>query len=136
MKGTEEKISDNTYKISEHIAIAIGYSCQSTDEFPFSGNRKSYFGSNSIKDYAKDLLEIETRYSVNLKKTMIFTEKDKHYHKTTNTCHMTSKTRINKVRDHSHQTSSFRVPACNICNLNYRQQIFIPVIYHNDIPRL
>ena len=50
IKGTDEKISNNTYKISEHIAIAIGYSCQSTDEFLFSGNRKSYFGSNCIKD--------------------------------------------------------------------------------------
>ena len=60
MKETAEKIDAYTYKISEHVPIAIGYSC--------NGNRKSYFGSNCMKDYVKDLLEIETRYSVKLNK--------------------------------------------------------------------
>ena len=32
MKGTDEKIGSNTYKISEHLPIAIGYSWRSKDE--------------------------------------------------------------------------------------------------------
>ena len=32
MKGTDEKIGSNTYKISEHVSIAIGYSWHSKDE--------------------------------------------------------------------------------------------------------
>ena len=31
MKGTDEKIGSNTYKISEHVPIAIGYSWHSKD---------------------------------------------------------------------------------------------------------
>ena len=35
---------------------------------------------------------------------MIFTEEDKLYHETNNTCHICSTTCINKVRDHCHET--------------------------------
>ena len=62
---------------------------------------------------------------------MIFTEEDKLYHETNNTCHICSKTCINKVRDHCHETGKYRGPACKICNLRYKQQNFIPVIFHN-----
>ena len=63
---------------------------------------------------------------------MIFTEEDKLYHETNNTCHICSKTCINKLRDHCHETGKYRGPACKICNLRYKQQNFIPVIFHND----
>ena len=35
---------------------------------------------------------------------MIFKEEDKLYHETNNTCHICSKTCINKVEDHCHDT--------------------------------
>ena len=62
---------------------------------------------------------------------MIFTEEDKLYHETNNNCHICSKTCINKVRDHGHETGKYRGPACKICNLRYKQQNFIPGIFHN-----
>ena len=61
---------------------------------------------------------------------MVFTEEDKLYHETNNTCHICSKTCINKVGDHCHETGKYRGPACKICNLRYKQQNFIPVIFH------
>ena len=48
---------------------------------------------------------------------MIFNEEDKLYHENNNTCHICSKTCINKVRDHCHETGKYRGPACRICNL-------------------
>ena len=42
-----------------------------------------------------------------------------------------AKTCINKVGDHCHETGKYRGPACKICNLRYKQQNFIPVIFHN-----
>ena len=62
---------------------------------------------------------------------MIFTEEDKLYLETNNTCHICSKIGINKVRDHCHETGKNRGPACKICNLRYKQQNFIQVIFHN-----
>ena len=47
MKGTDEKIGSNTYKISEHVPIANGYSWHSKDEVL----SRSYFGPDCIKDY-------------------------------------------------------------------------------------
>ena len=61
----------------------------------------------------------------------MFNEEDKLYHETNNICHICSKTCINKVRDHCHETGKNRGPACRICNLRYKQQNFIPIIFHN-----
>ena len=118
MKGTDEKIGRNTYKISEHVPIAIGYSWHSKDEvlsrwqsmteglstkwLHQSGNllglpqtesvRRSYFGPDCIKDYVRDLLEIETKHRVKINKAMIFTEEDKLYHDANDICHICKKT--------------------------------------------
>ena len=136
MKGTDEKIGSNTYKISEHAPIAIGYSWHSRHQWQSmtegqSGNllRRSYFGPDCIKDYVRDLLEIETKHSIKINKAMLFTEEDKLYHDANDICHICNK---NYVRGHCHQTGRYRGAACNICNLNYKHQIFIPVIFHNE----
>ena len=62
---------------------------------------------------------------------MTFNKKDELYHATNNTCHICCKTSFNKVRDHCHETGKYRGPACRMCNLRYKQQNFIPVIFHN-----
>ena len=130
MKGTDEKIGRNTYKISEHTPIAIGYNYNCKHQ---SGNRlhRSYFGPDCIKDYVRDSLEIETKHSIKINKAMLFTEEDKLYHDANDICHICNKNCADKVRDHCHQTGRYRGPACNICNLNYKHQNFIPVIFHN-----
>ena len=92
---------------------------------------KYYFGLDCIKRFASDLLEIETENNFKRNKQKLFNEEDKLYHETNNTCHICSKTCINKVKDHCHETGKNRGPACRICNLRYKQQNFIPVIVHN-----
>ena len=62
---------------------------------------------------------------------MLFTEEDKLYHDAKDICHICNEKCVNKVRDHFHQTGRYRGPVCNICNLNYKHQNFIPVIFHN-----
>ena len=62
---------------------------------------------------------------------MIFNKEDELYHQTNNTCHICSKTCIIKVRYPCHETGKCRGPACRMCNLRYKQQNFIPVIFHN-----
>ena len=97
----------------------------------WQGNFKYYFGLDCIKRFASDLLEIETENNFKRNKQMIFNEEDKLYHETNNTCHICSKTCINEVRDHCHETGKNRGPTCKICNLRYKQQNFIAVIFHN-----
>ena len=95
----------------------------------WQGNFKYYFGLDCIKRFNRDLLEIETENNFKLNKPMIFTE-GRQYHNATNTCHISSKTCFNKVRDHCHETDKYRGPACRMYNLRYKQQNFIPVIFH------
>ena len=83
-----------------------------------------------IVSKACDLLEKETENNFKRNKQIIFNEEDKSYYKTNSTCHICSKTCINKVRDNCHETGKYRGPACKMCNLRYKQQNFIPLIFH------
>ena len=99
--------------------------------YTWQGNFKHYFVLGCIKRFARGLLEKETENNFKHNEKMIFTEEDKLYHETNNTCHICSKTCFNKVRDHCHETGKYRGPACKICNLRYKRQNFIPVMFHN-----
>ena len=107
------------YVIAEHIQISVVYI--------WPVNFKYCFGLDCIKRFARDLLEIETENNIKRNEKMIF-NKDKLYHEANNTCHICGKACINNVRDHCHKT---RGPACKMCNLRYKQQNFIPIIFHN-----
>ena len=111
------------YVIAEHIPKSVGYNWQC--------NFKYHFGLDCIKRFASDLLKIETENNFKRNKQKIFNEEDKLYHEANNTSNICSKTWINKVRDHGHETGKYRGSACRICNLGYKQQNFIPVIFHN-----
>ena len=115
--------STSKYVIAEHIPMSVGCIWQC--------NFKYYFGLVCIKRLASDLLEIETENNFKRKKQMIFNEEDKLYHETKTTCQICSKICINNVRDPCHETDKYKGPACRICNLKFKQQNFIPVIFHN-----
>ena len=82
MDSINKKLGDNTYKIFDHVSIAIGFS--------WNGDYKSYFGPDCIKDYVKDLLEIETEINFKLNKPIIFNKEDNLYD-INNTCHICNK---------------------------------------------
>ena len=111
----EVATNDCIYVIAEHIPISVGYIWQ--------GNFKYYFGPDCFKRFASDLLEMETENNFKRNKQMIINEEDKLYLEINNTCHICSKTCINKVRDHCQETGKYRGTACKICNLRYKQQI-------------
>ena len=58
-------------------------------------------------------------------------KKDKVYHEANNNCHICDKTCIIKVRGHSHEFGKYRGTACKMCNLRYKQQNFLPVLFLN-----
>ena len=106
MEAVNKKIGDNMYKTAGSVPIAIGSG--------LNGNYDSYFGPDCIKDYVKDLLEIETENKIKLNKPMIFKKEDNLYQETNNTFHICGKVCINKVKDHCHETRKYRCPACNL----------------------
>ena len=62
---------------------------------------------------------------------MVFNKEEKLYHEASNTCNICSKTCIKKGTDHCHEIGIYRGPACKIFILRYKQENFIPVIFHN-----
>ena len=83
-----------------------------------------------MKRFARDLLEIERENKLNT--PLIFNKEHELYHETNNTSHICSKTFIIKERDQCQETVKCNGPACRMCNLRYKQQNFIPVLFHND----
>ena len=57
---------------------------------------------------------------------MVFTTEDELYHSANSICCICDKQGINEVREHCHKTGKHRGPAFKICNLNCKDQIFIP----------
>ena len=84
-----------------------------------------------IKRFASDLLEMETENNFKHKEKMVFTEEDEIYHENNNTCQICNKLCINKVKDHCHEAGKYIGPRCRMCNLRYKQQNFLPVIFHD-----
>ena len=96
-------------------------------------NFQWYIGLDCIKRFARELLEKETENRIKHNKKLMFNfnKEDKIYDAANNTCHICGKTCINMVRDHCHETGKYRGSACQICNLRYKQQKLIPVMFHN-----
>ena len=113
----------NKYVIAKQIPIAVGYKS--------NNNFKHYFGLDCFKRFASDLLEVETVTNFKRNKQMTLNNEDKLYHIATNTFQICGKTCINKVRDNCHETGKYRGLACKICNLRYKQQNLIHIIFHS-----
>ena len=62
---------------------------------------------------------------------MIFNKENQLYREANNTFNICRKTCVKKIRDHCDETGKYRGSEFNTCNLNYRQQNFIPVVYQN-----
>ena len=77
MQGLNRCIRDNTFVISKHVPISSGFN-RGKDYY------KDYFGTDCIKDFVKNLLDI---YNIKLSKPMVFTTEDELYHKANNICH-------------------------------------------------
>ena len=110
--------NDCKYVVAQHIRISLRYIWQD--------NFKHYFGLDCIKWFARNLLEIETENNFKHKEKILFTEEDTLYREANNTCHICSKTCINKVRDQCHETCKYRGPACKICNQDTNNKTSFP----------
>ena len=77
----------------------------------------------------KKLLDLKSKQNMKLNKTLLITTEDKLFHNASSKCHICDKGCINKVRDYCHKRGKNRGTACKICNLNYQDHIFIPVVF-------
>ena len=126
-----------TELINKHIVNSCCYYFVCT--FDCSRNRlKTFFGKNCIHKMLKELRKIAKDCVAELKKNadMELTGEDRRAFYKANVCHICSepfgesKAR-KKVRDHDHITGKFRGAAHNCCNINYFNNRYVPVVFHN-----
>lgn len=122
-----------TYKIHKPSCFAY-YICCSYD--PTLNKFVSYRGADCvnvfIKSLIKDSLMIDKILNSNKEMEPLSKQQESEY-QNASTCHICHGrlSSEDKVRDHDHVTSQYRGAAHFKCNLLFKSESFIPVIFHN-----
>ena len=131
----------STTKMNKHTQS--GYSLFTNCSFDERENKLDYYrGEDCMKKFCKDLRKHATKIiNCNKKEVITLTKKEEHdYSKETN-CHICKKGFINyeddydkkhyKVKDYCYYTGKYKGAAHNNCNLEYKVQKEIPIVFHN-----
>lgn len=99
-----------------------------------------YKGLDADKVFVEELEKLGYLYKKILeaqeknKETIIMNEEQKRQHQECKCCHLCNyefDTKNNKVRHHNHNTGEFHSTICNNCNIQIKDRIKIPVMFHN-----
>ena len=116
-----------------------GYSIFTHCLFDKSKSKLNYYrGEDCMTKFCKDLREHATKIINYENKDMIpLTKKEEENYNNQKVCYICKKEfdksdkKHHKVRDHCHYTGKYRGAAYNICNLRYKIQKEIPIVFHN-----
>lgn len=144
LKPISNTIDNNVYpstsytiKKCEHIPYSFAYyiKCSYDDsKSKFEFYRGPKCDEVFINYLERDVHHIYNNYLKQYKKMEKLNSMEMLRHNYASECHICDKPILNqadKVADHNHQTGLYNGPAHSICNLNYKQPNFIPVIFHN-----
>ena len=128
-----------SYITAKALHKPSGYSLLTSCSFYKSENKPTYYrGRDSMKRFCDDLKEHVTRtVSYEMKPMDTLTEEEESY-KNQELCQICDKEfytdnnkEIRKVRDHCHYTGKYRGTAHRKCNLNYKINKEISVLFYN-----
>ena len=144
---SSEKECNHSYtvEINNHVPISVSFII--IDRYGALVHEFVYTGIGCVVRLIKDMIGCEEKLvnTTKFNKYMIFGEKEKKYHESTNVCHICNNNRTIKgrpekvftemdikVRDHDHITGKYLGPAHQSCNLNKRREKpFLSVFFHN-----
>lgn len=126
-----------TIKCFEHEPYSYAYYLKCSFDDSLS-KLKVYRGENAAISFVRELeADLRICYDQNLSKVVQMqelTNLEKMEYEVAVVCHICDKVFNDddeKVRDHCHLTGEYRGAAHMVCNLNYKQPRFVPVICHN-----
>ena len=131
-----EKSYTESYQINKDYGYRYKVVCCYDDKY--SKPVKIYRGENAVHKFMEAILE-EVKYCNKIKKKhfnkeMAMTKEDRKDFKSADKCHICDKKYTEKdikVRDHCHITGKYRGSAHQDCNISYKLNEKIPVIFHN-----
>ena len=133
-----EKVSevktDKLEKIQSHVPCGFGYKVVCCYDQKYTKNTVIYRGADCVDVFLQDIKR-EVDECLKIKQTVVpMKNVDKELHANSHECHICGKLITGediKVRDHCHITGKYRGPAHSKCNLNYKINMKIPIIFHN-----
>ena len=118
-------------KYQKHEPISFLYYIKCFEDNVCDLQPRTYTGEDAIEKFI-EWLEKDIKYIRNIKKKMIFREKEAiDFNNTTKCWICKEELGPDKVRDHCHFSGRYRGAAHNQCNLKYRRPTFTPVVFHN-----
>ncbi|XP_036140462.1 uncharacterized protein LOC118644854 [Monomorium pharaonis] len=136
LRKTQHDTEQASYTYQQHEVFSIGYyvRCSYDDTLSTYRFRRD---KDCVAWFTKQLEElaynVKTRLSTNIPMETLSEEQLEAYHSATR-CHICDKPFASddtRVRDHCHLTGRYRGPAHSLCNLNYRNASYMPIIFHN-----
>lgn len=133
---TDNTPNSQSVKYQKHIPFSISFYLKCSYDNNLS-EFQHYTGPDCIEWFVKQLESLSYRlnniFNNPLPMTPMTQNEINSFYQSTH-CHICSKifssTDI-KIKDHSHLTGKYRGPSHNSCNINFKDEKFIPVIFHN-----
>ena len=135
LEKLNSNLGDNTQLLHKHNINSCCYYFVCT--YDSSKNvLKTFEGDTCIEDMVVDLTELSNQSIENMKKNQelkMSKEDNKKFFSATHCsiCNECFKDGDTKCRDHDHRTGRFRGATHQKCNINYFNNRYLPVVFHN-----
>ena len=131
----QRQLSEKVKQLTVHKASGFSLAFVNSEGKLIGGETIVYRGPDVVKEFLGHLFGIGIDLLAELQSDvgMQLTAEEQSSFEKSRSCHICEREFAfddRKVRDHDHITGKFRGAAHNICNLNYRNNMNIPVFYH------
>ncbi|XP_066157591.1 uncharacterized protein [Euwallacea fornicatus] len=123
--------SNDLGKYQRHIPFSVGYfiKCAYNDSL---SQFKMFRGTNCVEWFVNEMIELSKFiYNETKKNTPMNIQLDLSMAKRCHICEKPFSPKDEIIRDHDHFTGIFRGFAHSVCNLNFRKQFVVPIIFQN-----
>ncbi|XP_018403208.1 PREDICTED: uncharacterized protein LOC108780113 [Cyphomyrmex costatus] len=134
-KTEDAATSTSSYAYQQHEVFSIGYYVRCSYDDTLSAYRCQR-DNDCVSWFARQLEDLAHRVKniITTNRPMDFTRDDWQKFNSATHCHICEKPFApgdERARDHCHLTGRYRGPAHKGCNVNYKDSLYIPVVFHN-----
>ena len=136
MYYNESKAKINCVPELDYTQQAFCYGIQILSDYPdlVKSDYIDYYGENTVEHLVQTIIHLEKSFKKLLytNKPMIISEKEElNFQNETNCYYCKKELGEDRVRDHDHYNGKYRGAAHNKCNLNAKNNKFVPFYFHN-----
>ncbi|KYM94610.1 hypothetical protein ALC62_14752 [Cyphomyrmex costatus] len=135
LRKTEDAAGSSSYAYQRHEMCSIAYYVHCSYDGALFEYR-CWRGNDCVSWFARQLetLAHRVKNAITTNRPMDFTRDDWRRFDSATHCHICERPFApgdERARDHCHLTGRYRGPAHKGCNVNYKNSMYIPVVFHN-----